>query len=139
MLQHFVFKGNRYLTGTVVKIHDKKRKKFEYNAYLKFIKICDKQCYKFCALHNCWEIFTLTQSEIDMCVEKVVTPINLENVTFKSVTETHDIDGIVPAWTWFILALIASLLMAGMINKLLMPITAFSIFVIWRHNKIKGE
>lgn len=139
MLQQFTFKGNRYCTNTIVKIHNKHRKQFGCYHHLKFTGINNKGKYEFCALHNCWDHFAMSEHELDMCIEEIAKSYTVHSFEYKPNVEAKDIDGIVPAWTWFVLALIASIMIAGMVNKILMPIAAFGIFTAWRLNKMKGE
>lgn len=139
MMSYFKFKGKTYYNGTVVKIYDDKINKFNFSRYLKFIQFNkDENKYKFHYINNCLEKYSLSEDELEIYIESIVTtymPILQEETN----AESYDVDGIVPAWTWFVLALIASLFIQGILSKILVQIVALLVFTAWRESKKKGE
>lgn len=139
MSKYFKFKGDIYCSDTVVKIYDNKKEKFGFSTYLNFVEFIETENkYYFCNLHNCWKEYSMTEEELELCIESIATAYG-PTLPGETNDESYDVDGIVPAWTWFILALVASLFVQGILNKILIQIVAISVFTIWRESKKKGE
>lgn len=139
MMSYFNFKGNIYCSGTVVKIYDDKINKFNFSRYLKFSQFDENENkYKFHYINNCFEKYSLSEDELKVYIESIVTAY-APSLPKESNVESKDIDGIIPAWTWFVLALIGSLFIQGIANKILIQVIAICLFTAWRENKKKGE
>lgn len=138
-MSSFNYKGNIYYSGTIIKIYNDKANKFNFNKYLQFSEFDNiKNKYKFYTLYDCWTIFYLSKEELEVYIESV---INTQSSDDSDIVELKlkDIDNIVPVLTWFILILIGSLFINGIINKIFIQIIAVCFFTIWIKNKKKGR
>ena len=140
MSNYFKFKGNLYSEGTIVKIYSDKQKKFGFNCCLKFYKFDREQNkYKFNSLYSCWDTYELSKEELGIYIESIERAYLPIASGKKTKVEPKYIDGIVTAWTWYILILFGSLFIKGIIVKILIQIIATYIFTTWRSKKMRGE
>ena len=98
----------------------------------------DENKYKFHYLNNCLEKYSLSEDELEIYIESIVTAC-VQSLPNEIKVEPKYIDGIVVAWTWYILIMFGSLFVKGIAIKILLQIVTTCFFVLWRKKKMRGE
>lgn len=138
---HFYFNGEQYGNGTIVKIYQDKRDRFDYytNIIFKGYSCNNDNLYHFGSLCDKWEEYCITQDELQLYIEKIEKAcydIPAQN-TFEKIHPSN-IEGIVAAWMWYIFIMIFAVFINGIINTIVTWVIASYVFWTWRNNKING-
>ena len=133
----FIFNNSLHYVGTIVAINDEWKQKFRFNSTLKFIGYNSDDCtYCFTTLQDNWNIYKLSEEEIQMYIKSV-----LQDAVIERTNENIDpkyIDGMASAWIWYILIMFFAIFLQGIGNVIVVWVVATFIFFNWRHKKIKG-
>ena len=134
----FIFKDLPYYAGTIVEVDQKWKQNFRFNTVLKFIGYNkNEDTYCFITLHDNWTIYRLSNAQVSLYINRI-----LKEVVYKpdnnNDMDPKYIDGIVSAWTWYIIIMLFAFFVYGIVNKICIWIVATFIFFNWRHKKIKG-
>ena len=138
---YFDFNGLRYKQGTVIKIYQNKRDKFDYytNIIFKGYSCNNDNLYHFGSLYDKWVDYCMTQEELQLYIEKIeqASYINdLEDDT-TNIHPSH-IEGIVNAWIWYIIIMIFAVFIKGIASTIIIWIISSCVFWSWRKNKMNG-
>ena len=133
----FIFNGQSYYIGTIVKINEQYQGQVMFNSVLKFTGYnFYEDVYCFSSLQDCWEIYKLSDEQIKLYVSEILK---------ECVTEQHNksahvayVEGIVSAWIWYILIMFFALFLNGVENVIIIWCITTFVFFYWRHYKIKG-
>lgn len=139
MKDYFVYNGVRYYVGTVIELKEECRKDFKCSSYLKFIKYDDdsnKCCFGY--MDDIWHGHWVSKDRLPMYIQSIHKAELIPENTNKTM-EPKYIDGIVEAWTWYIIVMIFALLIKGASSTIILWIIASTIFFTWRYNKINGK
>lgn len=138
---YFYFNGEQYGNGTIVKIHQDKRDRFDYytNIIFKGYNYNDDNLYHFGSLYDKWKDYCITQDELYLYIEKIekaCSSLPLQNAFEK--IHPSNIEGIVAAWMWYIFIMIFAVFINGIISTIITWVIASYIFWKWRNKKING-
>jgi hypothetical protein len=136
MYNYFIYKGKQYGEGTIVAINKYYEHIFGFKTHLVFLRQKGDRFY-FKSLYNS-DGYYLTQDNINEYVDQIAVP--------KSVVVPHSdkykieakyVDGIVEAWTWYLLIMFGGLFVKG--GTIFIWLAASYIFWSWRSKQMKGE
>ena len=136
---YFTYNGVRYYPGTIVELKEERKKDFGFCSYMKFSRYDDdSNKYCFTSLHDIWKQYFVFEDQIQICVNSILKT-NLMPESTNEKIEPKYIDGIVEAWTWYIIIMFFALFIKGIGNTILIWVLTSIIFFNWRYNKINGK
>lgn len=139
MRYYFNYKGKSYGLGSIIKIYDNKSKNYKFKTYFVFDDVISNNIYRFRALNDNLEYFNFTNEDLDACIEKVTREEPVINPNVNKNVSANYIDGIIEAWTWYILVMIGSFFLKGIGVIIGLQIFASIIFWYWRNKKMRGK
>ena len=138
---YFDFNDVRYGCGTIVKIYNEKTEQFNYcsNMIFKGYNYNNDKLYHFGSLYDKWDNYCMTQSELQVYIEQIKNANYLiePQDNFKRIHPSN-LDGIVAAWTWYILVMVFAIFVKGTGNIIIIWVIASYIFWTWRNKKMNG-
>lgn len=133
----FIFNGNIYYPGTIVKIKEECRQFVGFSSMLKFTGyIVDERVYCFSSLYDTWNVYKMSSKQISEYIKSISSKGEARH-NEKKVNPEY-IEGIVSAWIWYILAMFFFMFAKELGNVITGWCFATFIFFRWRHKKIKG-
>lgn len=140
MVQSFEYNGNVYYSGTVIKTQKTKfcQNMIGFSEYLVFEGIDINHNCRFRPLHNI-KTYTIPKEDLNKYIALIEKPITIDNINFAPVVETKHIDGIIPAYTWYILIMFGSIFLSGILSKILVMGISSAVFWSWKSKKKRGE
>lgn len=136
----FLYKGQMYETGAIVKIKEDKKDQFDFCSILVFdgYDVESKYCV-FHYIYDCWQVFNIHILDLEIVIDEV-TPAysSIKKKSCHKVEEKY-VEGIVSAWIWYILAMLFGLVAKGIDNTILVWVGVSFVFFTWRHQKLNGE
>ena len=135
---YFLYNGIKYYVGTIIEVREDHRELFNYWSVVKFVKCDDAGMYYFSSLHDIWTLYTLSAGQLQLCIDKVLKA-QLDIPVQDNRMEPQYIDGIVEAWTWYLLAMFGAPFVKGIGNVIIIWVFASIVFFTWRNNKINRK
>ena len=140
MSYYFCFHGKSYSKGTIVKIAEHHKDKFGFYSYVIFDSHdTTNNTYCFKSLYNAWDIFRISEDQLNICIEAVEANSICNQDDVDSTVNPKYIEGIISAWIWYIVAMISGLFLQNISNVIGVWVIASVIFFNWRRKKINGE
>ena len=133
---YFVYHGTKYYADTIVEVHENKREFFHYWSVVKFVRCDEAGLYCFSSLYDIWTLYKLSAAQIPAYISKILTPELSPPITDTKMDPKY-IDGIVEAWTWYLLAMVAAPFIKD--YTIVVWIFASVVFFTWRNNKINRK
>ena len=135
---YFMYGGVKYYTGTIIQVREDHRELFRYRSMVEFVKCDDIGMYCFSLLEGVWPLYKLSEEQLHACIEQVLhAKRDIPGQSTKM--EPKYIDGIVEAWTWYLLAMLAAPFVKGIGNVIVIWIFSSIVFFTWRNNKINRK
>ena len=135
---YFIFNKNKYYTGTIIEIQNDKKEFFSFNKTLKFSRY-DNYCNAYCftSLHDIWTEYKIQAENIELYINKILVEVKKDEDNCNK-TNPQYIDGIIVAWSWYVILMFFSLCLSGVSTKILALIGTTVVFFNWRNKKING-
>ena len=136
---YFIFDNVRYCHGSVIEIKEEYQKNFCFCARMRFLQYNPQtQLYYFVATNNPLNIYTIADEQLTIYIKKITYRV-VEQKNTELKLDPRYIEGIVSAWTWYILIMCFAIFIKGAHNVIILWIVATYIFFNWRNKKINGE
>lgn len=140
MKHYFKHNEKEYGIGTIIEIKKNKTYIYKFGTHLVFEGINDDGTYCFRALYDKLLRFDLSQDDLNSHINNITKGTAITDLSENNmIMNPNFIDGIVEAWTWYILIMCGAFFLNGFTNVIGLQVLASIIFWSWRAKKMKGE
>ena len=134
---YFKHNGITYGIGTIAKVYDNQMKNLKFSSMIKFVGYDSKdKLYYFVSIYDQWKKHGLTIENIELYIEKIVTPCYLDYIQKNESVDYDNIDGIASMVTWYAIIMIGAVIFKHRI--VIWMLTSF-IFFKWLQEKRNGR
>jgi hypothetical protein len=98
----------------------------------------ENDLYCFVSLHDIWKQYKISSQQILLYVDYIAKGVLVAENSNKTLDVKY-VDGIVEAFTWYIIIMLCAIFIKGIFNVICVWVVASIIFLNWLRNKINGR